>query len=150
MPHFNITAELDAREQMLFGCHVSCGANDGYFLVAGKTVAAVYRHLATAFNIPRAGWPLVTGALVDFSYRPRPGDCLEFVKLFGQKGGSASDEPFPLNGDVLTLAEAAALIPGRTPGKRVYVNTVWRWCRKGVRGVRLQSVLIGGQRCTTR
>jgi hypothetical protein len=51
----------------------------------------------------------------------------------------------------LTMTEAAALLPGRKPGKRLYVNTVWRWCMKGLRnGVRLRSVLIGGQRLTTR
>jgi hypothetical protein len=51
----------------------------------------------------------------------------------------------------LTMSEAAALLPGRKPGKRLYVNTVWRWCMKGLRnGVRLRSVLIGGQRLTTR
>ena len=49
------------------------------------------------------------------------------------------------------MAEAAALLPGRKPGKRLYVNTVWRWCMRGLRnGVRLRSVLIGGQRLTTR
>ena len=49
------------------------------------------------------------------------------------------------------MTEAAALLPGRKPGKRLYVNTVWRWCMKGLRnGVRLRSVLIGGQRLTTR
>ena len=51
----------------------------------------------------------------------------------------------------LTLTEAAKLIPGRVPGKRMAVGTVWRWCRRGVRnGIRLKSVLIGQQRYTTR
>ena len=49
------------------------------------------------------------------------------------------------------MSEAAALLPGRKPGKRLYVNTVWRWCVKGLRnGARLRSVLVGGQRLTTR
>jgi hypothetical protein len=49
-----------------------------------------------------------------------------------------------------TLTEAAALFPGRRPGKRVSVQTVWRWCMRGVRkGIRLRSVLVGGQRYTT-
>ena len=31
------------------------------------------------------------------------------------------------------------------------VETVWRWCRRGVRhGVRLRSVVVGGRRLTTR
>ena len=54
-------------------------------------------------------------------------------------------------GGYLTLTEAARLIPGRRPGKRVSLGTVWRWCTQGLRnGIRLQSVLAGGQRCTTR
>src|SRR5262245_20383235 len=59
-----------------------------------------------------------------------------------------------LGGDMppfLPLAEAAKLLPGRRPGKRISVGTLWRWCQRGFRhGVRLKSVLIGGQRCTTR
>jgi hypothetical protein len=35
-------------------------------------------------------------------------------------------------------------------GKHVHVNTVWRWCVRGVRGgIRLRSEMIGGTRCTT-
>ena len=53
--------------------------------------------------------------------------------------------------EYLTLTEAAKLIPGRVPGKRMAVGTIWRWCRRGVRnGIRLKSVLIGQQRFTTR
>jgi len=52
--------------------------------------------------------------------------------------------------DYLTLIEAANRIPGRRYGKRISVGTVWRWCKRGVRGgIRLRSVLVGGQRCTT-
>lgn len=51
----------------------------------------------------------------------------------------------------LTLTEAAKTIPGRRPGKRVSLGTLWRWCTQGLRnGIRLKSVLVGGQRCTTR
>jgi hypothetical protein len=53
--------------------------------------------------------------------------------------------------EYMTLSEAAKLIPGRKPGRRVSTDTVWRWCLRGVsNGLRLKSVLIGGQRCTTR
>lgn len=77
---------------------------------------------------------------------------------------SAKDEPSPENqgtiseeelaliaNEGLTLAEAAKLIPSRKPGKRVDVNTVWRWCQKGLKGgFRLRSVLVSGTRYTTR
>src|SRR5262249_38167301 len=49
----------------------------------------------------------------------------------------------------LTLTQAAKLIPGRSEGKTASVNTLWRWCIRGVHGTRLRSVLIGGRRCTT-
>ncbi len=42
---------------------------------------------------------------------------------------------------ILTVAEAARLLPGR-PSTR----TVWRWLDRGVRHVKLESVLVGGRR----
>jgi hypothetical protein len=63
----------------------------------------------------------------------------------------SSEELVLLEQDGLTLTEAAKLLPGRIPGKRIYVNSVWRWCMKGLgNGIRLKSVLVGGQRLTTR
>ncbi len=52
--------------------------------------------------------------------------------------------------ELLRLSQAARLVPGRDNGKRVYVNTLWRWCSKGLKGVRLKSTMAGGHRCTTR
>ena len=42
---------------------------------------------------------------------------------------------------LLTLAEAAHSLPGH-----VAPSTLWRWHKKGIRGIRLESVLIGGKR----
>src|SRR5262249_11460286 len=51
----------------------------------------------------------------------------------------------------LTLSQAAKLIPGRRPGKAASLKTVWRYCTRGIRnGIRLQSKMVGGHRCTTR
>ena len=52
--------------------------------------------------------------------------------------------------DLITLTEAAKLLPGRPS-----VNCVWRWCRKGVLGrnlehVHLQHVRMGGKIFTRR
>ena len=44
-----------------------------------------------------------------------------------------------------TLAEAARTLPGGP----VHVSTIHRWRLKGVRGVRLETILRGGIRCTT-
>ncbi len=52
--------------------------------------------------------------------------------------------------ELLPLREAARLFPsGRKPGKAVHIGTVYRWSLKGVKGVRLCTILVGGIRYTT-
>jgi len=46
---------------------------------------------------------------------------------------------------MLTIAEAARELPGRP-----HISTLWRWVQRGCRGVRLETVLIGGIRYTSR
>ena len=46
----------------------------------------------------------------------------------------------------LTFNEAAAFLPS---GSRPNHSTWWRWWRHGVRGARLETVLVGGRRFTT-
>ena len=41
-----------------------------------------------------------------------------------------------------------AKIPSHSPG-RPHVATCWRWIKRGVRGVKLETVLIGGKRYTS-
>lgn len=43
---------------------------------------------------------------------------------------------------VVGLAEASRIIPPRN-GRRVAVSTLWRWCRKGIGGVRLEYIRLG-------
>lgn len=52
---------------------------------------------------------------------------------------SFHDEP------LMTIPQAATFI-GRLTGKKPNVSTIWRWCLKGVRGVILESIRVGGQR----
>lgn len=43
--------------------------------------------------------------------------------------------------DFLTIAQAARLLPNRPqPG------TIWRWRTKGIRGIKLDTCLVGGRR----
>ena len=52
------------------------------------------------------------------------------------------------NETVLSLVDAARHVPavaGRTP----HTSTLWRWCRRGVRGVRLEYIRIGRRICTS-
>ncbi|MBK8975073.1 MAG: DUF1580 domain-containing protein [Planctomycetes bacterium] len=51
---------------------------------------------------------------------------------------------------ILTLAEAARYLPIRRRGKPVHVNTLRRWASRGLRGQRLETVLVGGVRCTSK
>jgi Protein of unknown function (DUF1580) len=46
---------------------------------------------------------------------------------------------------LLTFTEAAKLLPGRPN-----VATLWRWRTAGCRGVKLETVLVGGKRYTSR
>ena len=42
----------------------------------------------------------------------------------------------------LSLTEAAKNVPP-IDGRRPHASTVWRWCRKGLRGVRLEHTRLG-------
>lgn len=50
--------------------------------------------------------------------------------------------------DLMTLTQAARCLP-KVDGRKVSVCTIWRWCRKGLRGVFLQYVRVGRRVCTT-
>jgi len=46
---------------------------------------------------------------------------------------------------LVTLSAAAKLVPGS-----VLVSTLHRWRQRGVRGIKLETVLLGGRRFTSR
>lgn len=48
--------------------------------------------------------------------------------------------------DLLTYGQAAQLLP---KGSRPSYSTFWRWWNRGIRGVKLETVLVGGKRYTT-
>jgi len=51
--------------------------------------------------------------------------------------------------EVLSLADAARALPA-VHGRRVHPSTLWRWARKGIRGVRLDYARLGRSIVTTR
>jgi hypothetical protein len=51
---------------------------------------------------------------------------------------------------VISLAEAARDLPRRRAGKKPHVSCLYRWTTSGCRGVLLESVQIGGTRCTSK
>ncbi len=52
--------------------------------------------------------------------------------------------------DVVSLTDAAKLLPKRRGGKRPHVATLYRWASGGCRGVVLESLQVGATRCTSR
>src|SRR5262249_49635835 len=58
-----------------------------------------------------------------------------------------SEKLLPLTRATKLLPE---LLPERRNGKRPHVSCLYRWTKSGCRGVVLQSVDVGGTRCTSR
>src|SRR3954471_22871048 len=50
---------------------------------------------------------------------------------------------------LLTLAQAADELPRRRRGRKTNVSTLYRWSQVGCRGVVLETIQIGGTRCTS-
>jgi hypothetical protein len=51
---------------------------------------------------------------------------------------------------LLSLTEAAKLLPRRRGGKKVRVSCCYRWTTTGSKGVVLESLQVGGTRCTSK
>jgi hypothetical protein len=51
---------------------------------------------------------------------------------------------------IVTLNEAARSLPHRRAGRPVHLSCIYRWSQVGVKGIRLETVQIGGTRCTSR
>ena len=54
-----------------------------------------------------------------------------------------------LSEQVISLTEAAKLLPARRGGKRPHVSCIYRWTVSGCKGIKLESIQIGGTRCTS-
>jgi hypothetical protein len=53
------------------------------------------------------------------------------------------------NESVFPMSEAPTKLPRRRGGKKVNVATLYRWSTRGIRGVVLETIQIGGTRCTS-
>ena len=51
----------------------------------------------------------------------------------------------PTHDRLMSLPEATTYLRGLT-GKKPHISTIWRWCLKGCKGVRLESICVGGRR----
>jgi hypothetical protein len=50
---------------------------------------------------------------------------------------------------VIAPSKATHLCPERRRGVRPNVATIYRWMMQGVRGIRLESIVVGATRCTS-
>lgn len=50
--------------------------------------------------------------------------------------------------DLLTFSEAAKNLP-TIDGRRAHASTIWRWARKGIQGVKLETLRVGGRFVTS-
>lgn len=50
--------------------------------------------------------------------------------------------------DLITVGQLAKRLPS-IQGARPNQSTIWRWMHKGIRGVRLETIAVGGRTCTT-
>ncbi len=51
---------------------------------------------------------------------------------------------------LISLTEAAKNLPTRRAGKRPHVSCLYRWSTAGCRGVVLETIQVGGTRCTSK
>jgi len=56
----------------------------------------------------------------------------------------------PLNETIISLPDAARSCPKRRGGKRVHTSCFNRWTTTGCKGIILESIQVGGTRCTSR
>ena len=63
------------------------GANEGTFPFDGQTPKRIGRVLREVFNVPECASAIVNGHEVSRQHVLKDGDTLEFVQIFGQKGG---------------------------------------------------------------
>jgi hypothetical protein len=51
---------------------------------------------------------------------------------------------------LVALREVSKLLPLRPNGKRVHISAIYRWVQRGIKGVRLEAIRIGGTTYTSR
>lgn len=51
--------------------------------------------------------------------------------------------------EIISFTEATRRLPRRRKDKRPHVATIYRWAQRGCRGVFLETIQVGGTRCTS-
>jgi hypothetical protein len=55
-----------------------------------------------------------------------------------------------LTEDLVSLADSCKLFPKRRGGVRPHLSCMYRWTVSGCKGIKLESVQVGGTRCTSK
>ena len=50
---------------------------------------------------------------------------------------------------LVCLADVPSHLPDRRGGRRPHVSCIYRWAQKGVKGIRLETIQVGGTSCTS-
>jgi hypothetical protein len=50
--------------------------------------------------------------------------------------------------NLVTLTQATKLLP-QVDGKRIHISTLWRWCKKGLKGINLEYFRTGSKIVTS-
>lgn len=50
---------------------------------------------------------------------------------------------------LVTIPQASAILPADESGHRPHIATIYRWMQRGIRGVKLETCLVGGKRFTS-
>lgn len=52
--------------------------------------------------------------------------------------------------EFFSLRDVAKLLPKRSDGKPIHLNTIYRWATEGLRGIVLETTPMGGRLMTTK
>ncbi len=55
-----------------------------------------------------------------------------------------------LRESLISLHDIPRILPARPNGKRLHVSAIYRWVQRGIRGIRLEVVRVGGTTYTSR
>lgn len=50
---------------------------------------------------------------------------------------------------LVPLADVPARLPPTRRGKKIHLSAVYRWTTRGLAGVKLETLQVGGRRCTS-
>jgi hypothetical protein len=56
----------------------------------------------------------------------------------------------PCNESLIALSQVGKHLPRRRRGRKPHISCIYRWTKSGCKGVILESIQVGGTRCTSK